>query len=84
MAFFHGVRTTESPTSILPAAPCEAAMPVYFGVAPVHRTDDLKNKINYPILCNAYDDAVMSLGYDDDWAKWTLCENIYAQFALFA
>lgn len=84
MAFFHGVRTTESPTSIIPPAPCEAAMPVYFGVAPVHRTETLKNKVNYPILCNAYDDAVMALGYDEDWAKWTLCENIYAQFALFA
>lgn len=84
MAFFHGVRTTESPTSIVPAAPCEAAMPVYFGTAPVHRTETLKNKVNYPILCNAYDDAVMALGYDSDWAKWTLCENIYAQFALFA
>ena len=84
MAFFHGVKTTESPTSIIPAAPCEAAMPVYFGTAPVHRTAALKNKINYPILCNAYDDAVAALGYSADWKKWTLCENIYAEFALFA
>ena len=83
MAFFHGVHTTESPTSIIPPAPCEAAMPVYFGVAPVHRTESMKNKVNYPILCNAYDDAVMGLGYDEDWKKWTLCENIYAQFTLF-
>ncbi len=84
MAFFHGVKTTESPTSIIPAAPCEAAMPVYFGTAPVHRTTTLKNKINYPVLCNAYDDAVMALGYSTDWKKWTLCENIYAEFALYS
>lgn len=84
MTFFHGVRTSESPTSIIPPAPCEAAMPVYFGTAPVHRTDSLINKINYPILCNSYDDAVAALGFDRDWGKWTLCENIYAEFVLFA
>ncbi len=81
MAFFHGIRSTETPTSILPAATCEAAMPVYFGSAPVHRTG---GKVNVPILAIGYDDAVMELGYDADWEKWTLCEDIYAQFALFA
>ena len=84
MAFFHGVKTTESPTSIIPAAPCEAAIPVYFGTAPVHYTPTLKNKINYPVLCCSYADAVQTLGYSSDWKTWTLCENIYAQFALFS
>lgn len=82
--FFHGVRNSESPTSIIPPAPCEAAMPVYFGTAPVHRTVTLVKKVNYPILANGYDGAVLALGYDQDWSKWTLCENVYAQFALFA
>jgi hypothetical protein len=81
MSFFHGVRTTETPTSILPPAPCEAAVPVYFGTAPVHRTG---GKTNEPVLAEAYDDAVLALGYDDDWRTWTLGENVYSQFALFA
>lgn len=81
MTWFHGVRTTESKTGLLPAAPCEAAMPVYFGAAPVHRVN---GKVNVPILSNGYDDAVLALGYDDDWEKWPLCENTYAQYALFA
>ncbi|MEG1913376.1 MAG: phage tail sheath family protein, partial [Cloacibacillus sp.] len=84
MAFYHGVKTTETPTSLIAPAPCEAAMPVYFGVAPIHRTASLANKVNYPILCNSYDDAVLALGYSKDWETWGLCENIYAQFALFA
>lgn len=84
MVFFHGVHTTETPTSIIPPAPCEAAMPVYFGVAPIHRTDSLIKKVNYPILANTYDDAVLALGYDSDWGKWPLCENMYAEFALFS
>lgn len=84
MTFFHGVKNTESPTSIIPPAPCEAAMPVYFGTAPVHRTPSLAKKVNYPIIANGYDDAVLALGYDKDWSKWTLSENVYVQFGLFA
>lgn len=84
MAFFHGVHTTETPTSIIPPAPCEAAMPVYFGAAPVHRVGKTKGATNVPILCNTYDDAVTALGYSDDWQSWPLCENIYSQFSLYA
>ena len=31
-----------------------------------------------------YAEAVAQFGYSDDWEKYTLCEFIYSQFALFA
>lgn len=83
MSFFHGVRTSESPTSIVPAAPCEAVVPVYFGTAPVYYISG-GNNVNVPVLCNSYSEAVSRLGYRDDWSRWTLCENMFAQFSLFA
>lgn len=82
MAFTHGVYTKELPTSIIPAAASNAGLPVVFGTAPLHLAAD-PAKANRPVLCSSYKEAVELLGYSKDWKKYTLCEVMYSQFALY-
>jgi len=83
MAYKHGVYTSETPTSIVPAANTTAGLPVVFGTAPVHLASD-RAEVNKPILCYTYKEAVEAFGYSNDWEKYTLCEAIYSQFSLYA
>jgi phage tail sheath protein FI len=39
--------------------------------------------INKPQLVYSYAEAVALFGFSRDWSKYTLCEAIYSQFALF-
>lgn len=82
MAYRHGVYTSEVPTSIIPAVNTNAGLPVIFGTAPLHLATD-PAEANKPILCYSYKEAVEQLGYSGDWDKYTLCEAIYSQFALY-
>lgn len=82
MAYKHGVYTSEVPTSIIPAVNSMAGLPVIFGTAPVHLASD-RAKANRPVLCYSYAEAVAYMGYSKDWKKYTLCEAIYAEFALY-
>ena len=81
MAFKHGVYTREVPTSLIPVVQMEAGLPVVFGTAPVFLKDS--SNVNKPVLCYSYDEAVAAFGYSTDWEKYTLCEFIYSQFALY-
>ena len=40
--------------------------------------------MNKPQLCYSYAEAVSYFGFSKDWEKYTLCEFIYSQFALYA
>ena len=82
MAYRHGVYCSEVPTSIIPPVNCEAGLPVIFGTAPVHLATD-RAAANKPVLCYSYSEAVAAMGYSGDWDKYTLCEAIYSQFALY-
>ncbi len=82
MAYRHGVYTSEVPTSIIPAVNSMAGLPVIYGTAPVHLAAD-RAKANKPVLCYSYAEAVAAMGYSKDWKKYTLCEAIYSQFALY-
>ena len=82
MAYKHGVYTQEVPTSIVPAVNTTAGLPVVFGTAPVHLATD-RADTNRPVLCYSYAEAVQQLGFSKDWAKYTLCEVMYSQFALY-
>ncbi|MDR1471568.1 MAG: phage tail sheath family protein [Synergistaceae bacterium] len=91
MAYQHGVYVSEVPTSLISPVPCDSAIPVFVGTAPIHLSqtglDDLGKKVNYPILTYQYDEAVNKLGFargGDRWRKYTLPQCIYSQFALFA
>ena len=82
MAYKHGIYTSEIPTSIIPPVETDAGLPVIYGTAPVHLASD-RAETNRPVLCYTYAEAVAALGYSDDWKKYTLCEAIYSQFALY-
>ena len=82
MAYRHGVYTSELPTSIVPAVNTTAGLPVIFGTAPLHLAESPADA-NRPMLCYSYDEAVKAFGYSKDWEKYTLCEAVYSQFALY-
>ena len=84
MAYFHGVRASEVPTSILTPVNATAGLPVVFGTAPVHLTDNPSAYVNKPAICYSWDEAVAALGYSADWDKFTLSEVMYSQFKLYA
>ena len=48
MAYNHGVKISEVPTSILPPVQVEAAIPFIVGTAPVNMTDP--TNVNKPVL----------------------------------
>jgi len=84
MAYFHGVKASEVATSIVTPVATTAGLPVVFGTAPVHLTDDPAAYVNKPVICYSWAEAVAALGYSEDWDKYTLCEAMYSQFKLYA
>lgn len=85
MAFRYGVYKQEVPTSLITPVQTEAGLPVIVGTAPIHLASDeeaMKN-VNKPQLIYTYAEAVELFGYSRDWEKYTLCEFMYSQFALF-
>ncbi len=81
----HGVTITEQPTSILPPRRVSASLPVVVGTAPVHMlAGGAMGPVNEPGLYYTYAEAVLAMGYNTDWEKYTLCEFIKSHFALFA
>jgi|GEM_PF-6480133 len=64
MAFFHGVRGREVPTSIIAPAQTTAGLPVVFGTAPVHLTDNPSAYVNKPVICYSWAEAVDAFQYN--------------------
>lgn len=85
MAYRHGVYKSEVPTSLVPPVRTEAGLPVFVGTAPIHlgSDDGAATNVNRAHLCYSYAEAVALFGFSKDFAKYTLCEAIYSQFALF-
>ena len=86
MAFSHGVYKQEAATSLVSPTQTEAGLPVIVGTAPIHLASEAgaMNNVNKPVLCYSYSEAVNQFGFSRDWEKYTLCEFIYSQFALYA
>ena len=84
MAYFHGVRASEVPTSILPPVNTTAGLPVVWGTAPVHLTENPGAYVNKPVICYEYSEAVAAFGYSADWNKYTLSEVMFSEFQLYA
>lgn len=82
MSYKHGISTSEIATSLVPMTETSAGLPVVFGTAPVHLAS-AATKVNTPVLCYKYSEAVAAFGYSDDWKKYTLCEFMKSHFALF-
>lgn len=90
MAYNHGVKVSEVPTSILPPVQVTAGIPFIVGTAPVNMTDPAN--VNKPVLCYSYEEAVEAFGFvpaADDSAiglkkyEYTLSEFIRSQCSLF-
>lgn len=90
MAYNHGVKISEVPTSILPPVQVSAGIPFIVGTAPVGMSD--KANVNKPVLCHSYDEAVAAFGYvppkHDAVSglkkfEYSISEFIQSQFALF-
>lgn len=82
MAYTHGVKTREIPTSITPPVNVSAGIPVAVGTAPAHLVENIP--VNVPMIFYSYQEAVQAMGYSLDYEKYTLCEVISSAFELFA
>jgi phage tail sheath protein FI len=84
MAYFHGVRITESPTPLQVPAEVESAMPVVIGVSPVHRLENPLLAVNNPALIFNYAEGVADMGYMEPkyWKKFTLSMALFSQTRL--
>ena len=87
MAFQHGVRTQEQPTSLVAPVLGTAGLQVVFGTAPVNLADDPYKATNIPIIAYSWGEAVSQLGFseekgEDSHYRYTLCASMYACFKL--
>lgn len=53
---------------------------VIFGTAPVHLIRNSSALVNTPIVVNGMSDAKRKIGYSEEWDKYTLCEQLAANF----
>lgn len=79
----HGIKSREIATTYPTPLATENAVQVVFGTAPVNRAENPKQATNRPIMISSFDDAKKTLGYSDDWEKYTLCQSMYASSELF-
>lgn len=83
MAYQHGVRVLEQPTSVVAPITGTAGLQVVFGTAPINLADDPYAVTNVPVIAYSWSEAVAQLGYSDDFRNYTLCQSMYASFKLF-
>lgn len=90
MAYNHGVKVSEVPTSIQPPVEVSAGIPLIVGAAPINMTDT--TNVNKPKLCYSYDEAVAAFGFVSAVEEantglkkyeYSISEAIYSQFALY-
>lgn len=78
----HGIYTKEQPTGMVAPVMGTAGLQVIVGTAPVHMLADPAAAVNKPLLVQSYKEAVAAVGYSDDFAAFTLCESISANFSV--
>lgn len=83
MAYMHGIRIKENPTSIPTPVTNEAGVPVIFGTAPVNTVSDPEGAVNKLFLCSSFAEAKAAVGYSDDYEAYTLCQAMDAFFKTF-
>lgn len=83
MAYNHGVRIQENPTSVPTPVSNESGVPVIFGTAPVNLAADPKNATHKLFLCRNFAEAKAAVGYSDDYKSFTLCQAMDAFFKAF-
>lgn len=83
MAYNHGIRVLENPTSIPTPSQNQSGVPVIFGTAPVNLAADPNNATNKLFLCNTFAEAQAAVGYSDDYENYTLGQAMDAFFKVF-
>jgi phage tail sheath protein FI len=78
----HGVYTSEQATSMSAPVTGTAGLQVVVGTAPVNMLANPAAAVNVPLLANNYKEAVAAVGYNADFASYTLCEAISANFSV--
>lgn len=78
----HGIYPSEQPTGLLAPIEATAGLQVIVGTAPVHMLEDPSAAVNKPLLVTEYKEAVAAVGYSNDFAAFTLCESISANFSV--
>lgn len=80
MAYKHGVYVQEQATKLIAPVLGTAGLQVVVGTAPVNMLDDPAAACNTPLLVQSYAEAVGAVGYNSDFAAYTLCESISVNF----
>jgi phage tail sheath protein FI len=83
MAYMHGVRIKENPTSVPTPVSNESGVTVIFGTAPINLASDPENATNKLFLCKNFEEAQAAVGYSDDYENYTLCMAVDAFFKAF-
>lgn len=83
MAYLHGVRIQENPTSVAAPVSNESGVPVIFGTAPVNLAADPANATNKLFLCRTFAEAKAAVGYSDDYENYTMCQAMDAFFKAY-
>lgn len=79
----HGVYTNSVATSVGTPNEATSGIPFVIGSAKLSAApESTRAAAGTPVLATSYAEAVDQLGYDDDWAKYTLCEFMYYHFKL--
>jgi phage tail sheath protein FI len=84
MLYQHGIYKQEQPTSLTTPSTTSAGLQVCVGAAPINLADDPSAAVNVPVLCSTFAEAKAAVGYSDDFANYSLCEDIDASFRVFA
>ena len=80
----HGINVSRADTAVATPNTATCGIPFVIGTAPLSKATGTAAAAGLPVLCTSYDEAKEHLGYDDDWAKYTVCEVMYYHFKLCA
>ena len=80
MAVSHGFNLTEATTSVSAPVQVSSGLQIIVGTAPVNQLANPEAAVNTPLYVSTYKEAVAAVGWSSDFAKYTLCEAISANF----
>lgn len=83
MAYYHGIKTAEIPTKLVPSAEIDSGLIFCVGTSPVHMATN-PAPANKPVLCYELSEYVEQFGYSGDFEKFTNDEMAASQFQLFS
>lgn len=83
MAYRHGIRIQENPTSISTPVKNESGVTVIFGTAPVNLSKDPSKAANRLFLCSTFAEAKEAVGYSGDYENYTLCQAMDVFFKVY-